>query len=80
MDINKSEVFKFSTSMSNDQILRTYIECVVKYNALDWYLYYEDFFNEHTNTSMLNLETPMKASTVDEKSTDDQLDYYFRYL
>ena len=80
MDINKSEVFKFSSAMSNDQILRTYIECVVKYNALDWYLYYEDFFNEHTNTSMLNMETPMKATTIDDKSTDDQLDYYFRYL
>lgn len=80
MDINKNEVFKFSSALNNDQILRTYIECVVKYNTLDWYLYYEDFFNEHTNTSMLNLETPMKASMIDDKSTDDKLDYYFRYL
>lgn len=80
MNINKNEVFKFSSALNNDQILRTYIECVVKYNTLDWYLYYEDFFNEHTNTSMLNLETPMKASMIDDKSTDDKLDYYFRYL
>lgn len=80
MNINKNEVFKFSSALNNDQILRTYIECVVKYNTLDWYLYYEDFFNEHTNTSMLNMETPMKASMIDDKSTDDKLDYYFRYL
>lgn len=80
MDINKSEVFKFSTSMNNDQILRTYIECIVKHNTLDWYLYFEDFFVEHTNTSLLNLSTPMKASTINDKSTDDELDSYFRYL
>ena len=80
MNINKNEVFKFSSALNNDQILRTYIECVVKHNTLDWYLYYEDFFNEHTNTSMLNMETPMKASMIDDKSTDDKLDYYFRYL
>ena len=80
MNINKNEVFKFSSALNNDQILRTYIECVVKYNTLNWYLYYEDFFNEHTNTSMLNMETPMKASMIDDKSTDDKLDYYFRYL
>ena len=80
MDTNKSEVFRFSTSMNNDQILRTYIECVVKNNTLDWYLYFEDLFIEHTNTSLLDLSTPMKASKIDDKSTDDELDSYFRYL
>lgn len=80
MNTNKSEVFNFNNEQLNDQILRTYIECVVKYNTLDWFLYYEDFFVGHTNTSLLNLSTSMKATSISENSTPKEVAHYFRYL
>ncbi len=80
MNINKSEVFNFNNEQLSDQILRTYIECVVKYNTLDWFLYYEDFFIEHTNTSLLNLSTPMQSISINENSTPKEIAHYFRYL
>ena len=80
MNTNKGEVFNFNNEQLNDQILRTYIECVVKYNTLDWFLYYEDFFVGHTNTSLLNLSTSMKATSISENSTPKEVAHYFRYL
>lgn len=45
MNADKNEVFRFNSNVDNDQIFKTYIECVVKRNTLDWFLYYEDFLS-----------------------------------
>lgn len=80
MNTNKNEVFNFDNVQLTDQILRTYIECTVKYNTLDWFLYYEDYFIEHTNTSLLDLSTPMQSISINENSTPKEVAHYFRYL
>lgn len=79
MNTNKNEVFRFNSNIDNDQILKTYIECVVKRNTLDWFLYYEDFFVEHTNSSLLDLSTPMKAVSISQGSSAEDVDKAFMY-
>lgn len=80
MGINSNKVFLFDNKILNDQLLKTYIECSVKYNTLSWYLYYEDFFIEHTHTCLLDMNTPMKSISINEDSSQEELAYYFRYL
>lgn len=79
MNADKNEVFRFNSNVDNDQIFKTYIECVVKRNTLDWFLYYEDFFVEHTNSSLLDLSTPMKAVNINQESSTEDIDKAFMY-
>ena len=80
MNVDKTNVFLFDGSINDDQLLRTYIETSVKYNTLEWFLYFEDFFIEHTNTSLLDLSTPMKAFAINESSSNEEMIKYFIYL
>lgn len=79
MNTDKNKVFRFNSNVDNDQIFKTYIECVVKRNTLDWFLYYEDFFVEHTNSSLLDLSTPMKAVNINQESSIEDIDKAFMY-
>lgn len=76
----QNEFFYFDKTITNGQLLKTYIECAVKETTLNFFLYYEDLFIEHTNTSLFNLSTPMKSVAINENSTKEELIQYFRYM
>lgn len=70
MNPANSKLFLFDDSIANDQLLKTYIGCLIKYNTLEWYLNYEQRFIDYTSINY----------SIDENSSQEELDYYFRYL